>query len=142
VGVTAAFVGDEAQGEGIGGLSGAMLDGEGEVSLLSPQIEVGVSPGMQVSGAAEALSGLCAGAAVFARVVDDEHGDIEIALQGAEIAEDGGDLPGVILVDAVEADEGVEDEQSRRRLLHGGGQSLLIASSVDAHGGRGDDVDG
>ena len=52
MGVTAALVGDELQREGVGGLGGAVLDGEGEVALVASQVEVGVAPGVQVAGAA------------------------------------------------------------------------------------------
>jgi hypothetical protein len=119
-----------------------VLDGEGEVALLTSQVEVGVTPGVEVPGAAETLAGLPAGAAVLAGVVDDEDGDVEVALERAEIAEEGGDLPSVVLVDAVEADEGIEHEQARMGTPCGPGQAVLIAALVDAQGGLDDDIEG
>jgi hypothetical protein len=35
-------------------------------------------------------------------MVHDEDGDVVLALEGAEVAEQGGDLAGVVLVDTVE----------------------------------------
>src|SRR5580658_10493758 len=118
--------GDEPEGEGVGWGGGAMLDGERQGALLSAQIEVGITPGVEIAGAAKILACLPA-AAILACVVDDEDGEIEVALQGTQVAEHGGDLSGVVLVDAVQAHEGIEDEQPRCGAAHGAGQSVLIA---------------
>jgi len=45
-------------------------------------------------------------------VVHDEDGDVVLALEGTKVAEQGGDLAGVVFVDAVKPDEGVEHEQA------------------------------
>src|SRR3972149_5106695 len=55
------------------------------------------------------------GAAVLAGVVDDGDGEVVGALQLAQVAEDRGDIAGLIFVDAMEPDEGVEQEQGRGR---------------------------
>lgn len=104
------------------------------------QIEVRVTPGMEVAGAAKTLAGLRA--AILPGVVDDEHGHVEVALQGAEVAEDRGHLSGVVLIDPVQADEGVEHEQPGRRARHGACEAVLIGASIDPDGGGGDHVDG
>jgi hypothetical protein len=41
-------------------------------------------------------------------VVHDEDGDVMLALEGTEVAKQGRDLAGVVLVDAVEPDKGVK----------------------------------
>lgn len=46
--------------------------------------------------------------------MDDDDGDGERALELAEVAEQGGDLAGVVLVDTVQAHEGIEDQEARR----------------------------
>ena len=69
---------------------------------------------MEVAAATERLAGLRAGAAILACMMHDEHGDIVLALQGAEIAEQGGDLTGVVLVNAVKSNKGIEHEKARR----------------------------
>ena len=47
----------------------------------------------------------------LAHVVDEQDGDVELALERAQGTEDGGDVAGAVLVEAGdEADERVEDE--------------------------------
>ena len=64
---------------------------------------------MEVSGTAQVLASGTS-AAVLACVVDDGDGDIERALDLAQVREYSGDIAGVIFVDAVKPDEGVEEE--------------------------------
>jgi hypothetical protein len=65
-----------------------------------------------------------------------------LALEGTRIAEQGGDLAGVVLVDAVETDEGVEHEQARCKLADGDAQVGLVAATIEAKHRRRDGVDG
>src|SRR4051812_18120683 len=74
-------------------------------------------------------------------MVHDEDCDVVLTLQGAEVAEQSGDLAGVVLVDAVEPDEGVEHEEAGCELANGGAQTRLVASAIEAQDRRGDDVD-
>jgi hypothetical protein len=74
-------------------------------------------------------------------MMHDEDGDVVLALQGAEVAEQRGDLTGVVLVDAVQAHEGVEHEKARRIAADGVAKARLIASAIEAEHGDGDDVD-
>ncbi len=134
--------GDELEAQRIRSSGGAVLDGEDERVLLPADVEVGVAPGVKVTAAAEREPGLCAGATVFACMMHDEDGDVVLALQGAEIPEQRGDLTGVVLVDAVQSDEGIEDEQARRIAADGVSQARLVAPAIEAQNGDGDDVDG
>jgi hypothetical protein len=120
---------------------GAMFDREQERVFVTAEVEVRVAPGVEVATAPEREAGLAAGAAVLARVMDDEHGDVELALEGAEVAEQGGDLAGVVLVDAVQAHERVEHEQPGCEAANGSAQARLVASAIEAKDRNGDDVD-
>ena len=64
------------------------------------------------------------------------------ALQGPQVAENGGHLAGLVFVRLMQADQGVEEEQTRRAAVHGLGQTLLIGRQIQAYRGGGDDVDG
>lgn len=119
-----------------------MLDGEDERVLLSADVEVGVTPRVEVATAAESESRLRARRAVLAGVMDDEDGDVELPLKGAEIAEESGDLAGVVLVDAVESNEGIEDEEAGSATADGIAEARLIATAIETQNGDGDDVDG
>jgi hypothetical protein len=70
-----------------------MLDGEAQAGALAAQVEVGVTPGVQLGGAAEGLAGAEVGGAL-AGMVDEEDGAVEVALEVARIGEQGGDLGG------------------------------------------------
>ena len=50
-------------------------------------------------------------------MVDDGDGELMLALEVAQKGEQGSDLGGRILVDAMQADEGVEDQLSAARVL-------------------------
>ena len=118
-----------------------VLDGEDEGVIAAAQVEVGVAPGVEVTRAAQALAGLRAGGAVLAGVVDDDDGDVAFALQLAEVGEQRGDLAGVVLVDAVQPDERVEQEQSGREAADGLGEAVLVALGVEPQRGGGDDIE-
>jgi len=134
--------GDELKAERIGSGGGAVLDGEEKGVLLTPDVEVGIAPCVEVAASAERLAGLRASAAIFACMMHDEDGDVVLALQRTEVAEQRGDLTGVVLVDAVQAHEGIKDEETRRVSADGVAQPRLIASAIEAEHGHGDDVDG
>ena len=97
------------------GGSGAVLDGQGEVIAIAAQVEVGVAPGVELGGAAQGLAGSHAAGAVLG-VVDDDHGHAESSLQLAQIGEQRRYLAAGVLVDAMQAHEGIEHEQTRREL--------------------------
>ena len=117
-----------------------MLDGQHQVIAIAAQIEVGIAPGVELGRAMQGLSG--AGiAGAFSGMMDDEHGDAIATLQLAQIGEQRGDLAAGVLVDAVQADEGIEDEQAWLQSGHGVGEAVAIVIEIEAEGGRGDDLD-
>ena len=118
-----------------------MLDREEKSVFLATDVEVGVSPGVEVAASAKRLAGLRASAAIFACMMHDENGDVVLALQRAEVAKQRGDLAGVVLVDAVQAHEGIEHEETRRVAANGVAQARLIAPAIEAEYGHGDDVE-
>ena len=100
----------EVEGNVIAGSGGAMFGGEGQLGALAAQVEVGVAPAMEFAGTAQGLAG-ARGVGALAGVMDDDDGEVEAALQFAQEGKQSGDLGGVVLVEAVEADEGIEDEE-------------------------------
>ena len=67
---------------------------------------------MEFAGTAQGLA-WPAGVGVLAGVMDQEDGQSELALQFPKIREQGGDLGGIILIDAVQPDQRVEDQEHR-----------------------------
>ncbi len=116
-----------------------MLDGEGQAVLGAAEIEVTVAPGVKLRGAAEGLSG--AGGGGFAGMVDENDGGAQGALELAEEVEERGDLGRGVLVDAMETDEGIEDEEPGAQCLDGAAQAVTVGRSVEAERRSGDDVD-
>ncbi len=133
---------DELEAKWIGSGGGAVLDGEDERVLLRADMEVGVPPRVEVAASAKGLAGLGAAASVLACMMHNEDGDVVVALQGAEVAEQRRDLTGVVFVDALEANEGVEHEKAGRVAADGIAKARLIAPAIEAEDGDGDDVDG
>ena len=70
-------------------------------------------------------------------MMHDEDGDVMLALQRAEVAEQRGDFSGVVLVDAVEAHEGIEHEKARRVAADRVAKARLIAPAIEAQDGHG-----
>ena len=59
--------------------------------------------------------------------MNQEHGHLELALKLAQEGQECGDLSGVVLVDAVKADQGIEDEQAGLELLDGVGEPSVVS---------------
>jgi hypothetical protein len=76
-------------------------------------------------------------AGAFAGVVDEDDGEAVAALQVAQVSEQRGDFAADILVDAVQPDEGVEDEQPRFQAGDGLRQTRSIGFEVEAQTGTG-----
>ena len=95
---------------------------------------------MQFGGAAQGLSGAGVGGAL-AGVVHEQDGGVELALELAQIGEHRRDLGGGVLVDAMQAHEGIEHEQrgpqGRDRLAQAG----LVLGQIQTEGRRGDDLE-
>ena len=73
------------------------------------QVEVGVAPGVELGGAAQRLAGADAGGG-FLGVMDHEHRQRVASLQLAQVGEQRRDLAAGVLVDAMQAHEGIEDQ--------------------------------
>lgn len=90
----------ESEVERLRSWGGAVLDGEGQVIAEATEVEGAVGPGVEVPRSAEGLAGVCAETA-FLGVMDDDDGDIVLALHLTQECEESGDFTGAILVDAM-----------------------------------------
>lgn len=122
---------------GEGGRS-AMLDGECQMSAdRATQIEVRVAPGVELGGAAQRLA--CANVAGgLLRVMHEEHGEGVPALKFAQICQERCDLPARILIDAMQSNEGIQDQKPRGEGLDGALEALAIPFQIKSQGGGGD----
>ncbi len=118
---------------------GAMFGGHEDLPVTAFEVEIAVSPGVQLGASSQGLPG--SGGAAFAGVVDEQDRGLEASLDVAQEAEDGGDLGDGIFVDAVEADEGVENEEAGPDALHGLDQALAVGAMIEAQGWHVDDGD-
>jgi len=75
----------------VAGRRGAMFGGQGQLRAFTAQVEIGVSPAVQFTGTAQGLSG-AAGVGVFAGVMHQQDGQLELPLELAQIREQPGDL--------------------------------------------------
>ena len=117
-----------------------MFDGEGEVTAVASQIEIGVTPGMELGRAAERLPGADA-AGAFLSVVHDQHRNRMTALQFAQIGEQWGNFATGILIDAMQADEGIEYEQAWLEAGHCLVEFAANGLEIKPHCRFGDDLD-
>jgi hypothetical protein len=72
----------------------------------------------------------------------EEDGEIVVALEGAERAEDSGDLGGGVFVDARQADEGIEHEQAGAPQIEDRAQAAEVLLSIEAQDGDVEQIDG
>src|SRR5689334_4061589 len=119
---------------------GAVLDRESEGISFAAEIEVAVAPGVELGSTAQRLAGTNV-AGTLLGMVDDEHGKGVAALQLAQIGKQRGDLAAGVLVDAVQAHEGIEDQKARLQSGNGLLQSEAISDKIEAQGRGGDDLD-
>ncbi len=132
---------NEVEGERGHGRRGAVFDGERDaVICVATQIEVGIAPGVELGGTAERLTG-AHGAGAFPGVVDEDDSEAMAALEVAQVGEQRGDLAADILVDAMQADERIEDEHSGLQRGDGLVEFGLIGLEIEPQAGRGDDLD-
>ena len=118
---------------------GAMLHGHEDLAVSPAQVEIAVSPGVQLAASAQGLPR--PGGAAFAGVVHEQHGRCEAALDVAQEAEDGGDLGDGVLVDAVQSHERVKDHEPRADSFDRLQQPLAVGAMVEAQCGDVDDGD-
>src|SRR5262249_59182047 len=97
---------------------------------------VAVAPGVELRGSAQRLAGADVAGALLG-MVDDEDGKGVAALQLAQVGEQRGDLAAGVLVDPVQAHEGVEDQQFRLQPGNGFLQSDPIGGKSEGEGGGG-----
>ena len=89
-----------------------MFDGEPQAVLQAVEIEEDVGPGEDVAAASKALPVLIL-VDLLAGVMDQCNSGLVAPLQGAEMAEDGGEFLGAVLVAGMESDQRVQQEQPR-----------------------------
>jgi len=120
---------------------GSVLDGQGEgiVDLLA-QIEIGIAPGVELGRAAQRLAGTDAAGALLS-VMNDQHGDGVAPLQFSQIREQRRDFATGVLIDAMQAHKGIEDEETRFELGNGLVKAAANGLEIEAHGRLGDDMD-
>jgi hypothetical protein len=80
-------------------------------------------------------------AGTFAGVMNEDDGDGMPALQFAKIGEQGGHFAADVFVDTMEANEGIENQQSGLQPGNGVVEGTTVGIEVDAQTGRGDDLD-
>jgi hypothetical protein len=74
-----------------------MFGGQGELVSFAAHVEIGVAPSVEFAGAAQGLAGAL-GVGVFAGVMDQHDGHLELTLELAQVREQGRDLGGVIFI--------------------------------------------
>jgi hypothetical protein len=78
-----------------------VLDGQNDaVVTVAPEIEVGITPGVELRRSAQRLTGTDCAGALFG-VVDDSDRDAMAALQFAQEGKQRGDVAADILIDAI-----------------------------------------
>ena len=86
-----------------------MLARQDEITASKTQVEIRIAPGVKIGATSESKTGFVGG--VLASVVDEDDGHAESSGEFPQDREHGGDLGGVILVDALKSDVGVQDEK-------------------------------
>ena len=82
---------DEAEKQGLGSGSGAVLDGEAQALIgTADEVTGGVVPGVQIGATAQGLAEVAAGA--FCHVVDEDDGEVVAAVELTEEAEEARDV--------------------------------------------------
>ena len=107
---------------------------------VAAEVEVGIAPGMELGGASQGLAGADVAGALLG-VVDDDDGDGVAALQLAQIGEQRRHFAAGVLIDAMQAHEGIEHEQARAQIGDGRIEASAVGLKIEPHGGCGDDLD-
>ena len=117
-----------------------MLNRQDQRVLPAAEGERRIHPGKEIARTAQAQP--TGGRAIFAGMMDDKDRQVVSALQGAQVAENRGHLAGLVFVHLMQADEGVQEKQTRRLAAHSFGEAMLIRQQIQAHRGCSDDDDG
>ncbi len=110
-------------------------------SLRSPQIQVRVAEGMDVTGAAQPLAGGGSPRGVLPRVMHQQHRQVELPLQRAKVRQQLGHFAGVVLVDAVKSHQGIQNEQPGPEPPGCLQEPRAVRIAIEPEHGRGDHVD-
>ena len=116
-----------------------MLDGEPQAVGPAGEIEVGITPGPEVTAAAQRLAGN--GGTALAGMVDEEDGGVEGDSQFTQCGENGGDLAGVIFIGALEAYERIKDQQLGALAGERKVESVQVLGTVETERGVEDESD-
>jgi len=112
--------------------SGAMLDGQNDtVVAVAAEIEIGITPGVELRGSAQSLPGTD-GACALLGMMDDRDGDGITPLQFAQEGQQRRDVAAEVFIDAVQTDERIEDEQPRLQPGDGGVETCAICLEIEA----------
>ena len=65
-------------------------------------------------------------------MINHDNGEAEETLEFAEVGEDRGDIGGSVFVDAVQANEGVEEEELGLKQFDGLSESVLVLESIES----------
>src|SRR5437867_4761540 len=106
-----------------------MFGGQSQVGTFAAQVEIGVAPAVEFTGTTQGLAGP-AGMGVFARMMNQQDGQLKLALEFAQIREQRGDLSGVIFIHPVQADQWIEDQQDGPLLLDGVAETQTVSGGV------------
>jgi hypothetical protein len=117
-----------------------VLDGETQALIrVADEIACGVGPGVEIGATPEGLAKVAAGA--FGHVVDEDDGEVVAAVEFAQEPEETGDIGCAVLIEAMKADEGIEDEELGLEGLEGVVQGDPVALEIEAEAGCGNDVE-
>ncbi len=120
------------------GGGGTMFDGQDDAIVTVPsEIEVGVTPGVELRGSAQGLPRADGAGALFG-VVDKHDGDGVTPLQFAQEGEQRSHIAADILVDAMQTHERIEDQQPRFQPGDGLLQPNPVGLEIEAQTGGGD----
>ena len=109
--------------------------------LGSPQIQVRVAEGMDITGAAQSLTGGDSPRGVLSRVMHQQDREVELPLQRTKVRQQLGHFTGVVLVDAVKSHQGIQNEQPGPEPLGCLPEPRAVPIAIEPEHGRGDHVD-
>jgi hypothetical protein len=84
---------------------------------------------VQFAGTAQGLS-WTQGGGVFLGVVDQEHRQLKLALELTQVAEQGSDLRGLVLVALMQTNERIQNQEQGPEGLDGQAESLAIGGRI------------
>ena len=123
------------------GGSSPVFGGEGQLLSSAAHVKVGVAPAVEFAGSAQGLSGPAA-VGVFAGVMNQKDGQLELALEFPKVRKQARDLGGVVFIDPMKTDQRIEDQEDGTKIFHGVGEALAISWCIQAERVRGDDFYG